>query len=63
MQRKVLVSLRLRVRLCYVCRILNKTGIHDYILVKLSSVKFYQNSFKILEFRPGRPKHIVLNTE
>jgi len=63
LQPEVPVSLRLRVRLCCFCRILNKIGRHGSILVKLSSVKFYENSFKILEFRPGRPKHIDLNIE
>jgi len=63
MQQQVRVSLRLRVRLRYFCRILNKIGIHGDILVKLSSVKFYENSFKIFKFRPGISKYIVLNTE
>lgn len=63
MQAQMPVRIRLRVRLSYFCRILNKIGIHGYILVKLSSPKFYENSFKILEFLPGRPKHIVLHNE
>jgi hypothetical protein len=48
MQSEVPVTLRFRVRLCYFCRILNKIGMGGYILVKLSSVKFYGNSLKVL---------------